>query len=382
MTSKLTREELRKRAKENINNLRFASKQRAFESARKEILADLQLAEYALEAMESEPYGFTEGERFGMVLEPRQWPAPKDGEPQLHIKEQPGPDIDTLRHAFETEEREETGGFNLHKSGIDYVDKSTQAQWEAWLVCRAAMLQGKAEPVSLHPELSVWYGSMPESNGKSNWTAILHRKGECLSTGITIELSEYPERVRYEADRVRHIIGELKEEPDILAYDADAHSGYVKPGNSPVTPDGKSATAPTGIPVIPDGYVMVPKEPTQAMCAAFNDSDYGRKSLRERYVAMLAAAQQPQDEPQNIPEIIPGWIPVSERMPDDDDFVYIWPRPDFGVELHVGQYCECSPKGDSWYAQVYEQNYGIEWYPITVTHWMPLPAAPQEVQGE
>lgn len=45
-------------------------------------------------------------------------------------------------------------------------------------------------------------------------------------------------------------------------------------------------------PVIPDGYVMVPKEPTQAMCAAFNDSDYGRKSLRERYVAMLAAATQ------------------------------------------------------------------------------------------
>ncbi|WP_233436474.1 DUF551 domain-containing protein [Raoultella ornithinolytica] len=132
-------------------------------------------------------------------------------------------------------------------------------------------------------------------------------------------------------------------------------------------------------PVIPDGYVMVPKEPTQAMCAAFNDSDYGRKSLRERYVAMLAAAQQPQDEPQNIPEIIPGWIPVSERMPDDDDFVYIWPRPDFGVELHVGQYCECSPKGDGWYAQVYGQNYGIEWYPITVTPWMPLPADPQEV---
>lgn len=79
----------------------------------------------------------------------------------------------------------------------------------------------------------------------------------------------------------------------------------------------------------------------------------------------------------------PGkWIPVSERMPDDDDFVYIWPRPDFGVELHVGQYCECSPKGDGWYAQVYEQNYGIEWHPITVTHWMPLPAGPQGVKGE
>ncbi|WP_425594239.1 DUF551 domain-containing protein [Klebsiella variicola] len=67
-------------------------------------------------------------------------------------------------------------------------------------------------------------------------------------------------------------------------------------------------------------------------------------------------------------------------MPDDDDFVYIWPRPDFGVELHVGQYCERSHKGVGWYAQVYEQNYGIEWYPITVTHWMPLPATPQEVK--
>lgn len=60
------------------------------------------------------------------------------------------------------------------------------------------------------------------------------------------------------------------------AYDA-CRAAMLQAGNSPV---------------IPDGYVMVPKEPTQAMCAAFNDSDYGRKSLRERYVAMLAAAPQ------------------------------------------------------------------------------------------
>nr|WP_259678579.1 DUF551 domain-containing protein [Klebsiella pneumoniae] len=90
--------------------------------------------------------------------------------------------------------------------------------------------------------------------------------------------------------------------------------------------------------------------------------------------AMLAAAPQ---SPGSEPATVPGkWIPVSERMPEDDDFVYIWPRPDFGVQLHVGQYCERSHKGGGWYAQVYEQNYGIEWHPITVTHWMPLPAGP------
>ncbi|EPX3843510.1 hypothetical protein ACWY7B_004725, partial [Enterobacter hormaechei] len=38
--------------------------------------------------------------------------------------------------------------------------------------------------------------------------------------------------------RIRHLIGELADEPDILAYDAEAHSGYVYPGNSPVIPDG------------------------------------------------------------------------------------------------------------------------------------------------
>ena len=114
-------------------------------------------------------------------------------------------------------------------------------------------------------------------------------------------------------------------------------------------------------------------------------TDYDRNVQNACRAAMLESA--PHDTPalnslQIVDSVAGKWIPVSERMPDDDDFVYIWPRPDFGVELHVGQYCECSPKGDGWYAQVYEQNYGIEWYPITVTHWMPLPAAPQEVKSE
>ncbi|WP_274643946.1 hypothetical protein [Pseudomonas serbica] len=75
-------------------------------------------------------------------------------------------------------------------------------------------------------ELAVWSGAMPESNGKSNFTIMLHRKDEHFSDGITYERSEYPERIRYEADRLRYLIGELDEDPFILDYDTDKHSGY------------------------------------------------------------------------------------------------------------------------------------------------------------
>lgn len=88
------------------------------------------------------------------------------------------------------------------------------------------------------PVLQVWYGAMPETNGKTNWTAILHRKGDHLWEGITIDRSEYPDRVRYEADRLRYLIGESDKRPCIIDYDANAHSGYAEPRNSPVIPDG------------------------------------------------------------------------------------------------------------------------------------------------
>lgn len=84
-----------------------------------------------------------------------------------------------------------------------------------------------APQVTSVPELAVWYGSMPESNGKTNWTAILHRKGEGIQDGFTIDRSEYPDRVRYAADRVRYLIGEIAERPYILNYDADEHSGHT-----------------------------------------------------------------------------------------------------------------------------------------------------------
>ncbi|CNH99889.1 Protein of uncharacterised function (DUF551) [Yersinia frederiksenii] len=136
----------------------------------------------------------------------------------------------------------------------------------------------------------------------------------------------------------------------------------------------------------PEGYKLVPTEITKAMRDAWDSAPNCHEdddvNMCNAYRAMIAAAPEPQNQQQNIPEIIPqGWINCSDQMPEDDDFVLIWPLPDFGVELHVGQYIKYHANGPGWFAQVYEQNYGVEFYPITVTHWMPLQTAPEKENG-
>ena len=83
----------------------------------------------------------------------------------------------------------------------------------------AGLEQGRKADKNSSDKLQVWFGSMPESNGRTNWTAILHR-GD-MSEGHTINRSQYPGRVRYAADCVRWLLGELEKKPFILDYDGD-----------------------------------------------------------------------------------------------------------------------------------------------------------------
>lgn len=80
--------------------------------------------------------------------------------------------------------------------------------------------------VMRQPLLTVRLQSFPESNGKRNWTALLVRTepwdrliGNC--GGITVARGELWNRVAYEAERTRFLIGERDTEPFILDYGDD-----------------------------------------------------------------------------------------------------------------------------------------------------------------
>ncbi|WP_419879980.1 DUF551 domain-containing protein [Klebsiella pneumoniae] len=88
-----------------------------------------------------------------------------------------------------------------------------------------------------------------------------------------------------------------------------------------------------------------------------------------RRAAMLAAAPQ---SPGSEPATAPGkWIPVSERMPEIGDIVLTA----MGGVVNVGE-TERSAANCRFFTSV------ISGRELPATHWMPLPAAPQEVKGE
>lgn len=214
---------------------------------------------------------------------------------------------------------------------------------------RAALLQGN-QPVSNHDEL-------PYAQVK----AVADLYALCWQSGEVVTYTPDPEKAtiwlnNYSGTCVQEYV-KLERLQEALA------------GNSPV---------------IPDGWVMVPKVVTAEIGNAINEVGQrctcGNCSQR-LWDLLLAAAPKPQNAPQNIPENIPagkstvtpdGWISCSERMPDSKTGVLV--AREFGRKgdwrMKWGTYIPGHPDAqDGWIIP------GASWLP---THWMPLPAPPQE----
>ncbi|MBL2340436.1 DUF551 domain-containing protein [Klebsiella pneumoniae] len=120
--------------------------------------------------------------------------------------------------------------------------------------------------------------------------------------------------------------------------------------------------------VIPDGWTCNDKANSALMMLdrieTVDPVDDDRIDGIKRIVRELAAA--PHDTPalnsvQSVVTVPGKWIPVSERMPENDVSVLTF---------------------DGMYKRVHHAMYGHWqcWEPEKITHWMPLPAAPQEVK--
>lgn len=111
--------------------------------------------------------------------------------------------------------------------------------------------------------------------------------------------------------------------------------------------------------------VVPPMQHWEELCREHPDMSIRDAIIRAAWwnhcrAAMLQAGNSP---------VIPGWIPVSEKLPEESGryWCYVEEQTDLGKSHYQWN---CSWNGERWWVE--GEDGGI------VTHWMPLPVAPKE----
>ncbi|HDU2486545.1 hypothetical protein [Klebsiella pneumoniae] len=220
--------------------------------------------------MNSEPYGFTDGDRRGMIYKPEH--ADRLNEP-----------LPVYRHAQPASLVPEDVRQALSKMDDEIIAELDTEESD----CRAAMLQERQKSAGV------------SNNCRSNENVQVMQDVSRCSTKAAPVLDSSPKTAESCCSKSPMWIG------------VDWAKGF-EPGNSPVIPgcDGAELMPSTGEVIdpasgpdrsvevryfAPPGYVMVPKEPTAEMIWAAKyamPSTVGWKSFKDAYIAMLAAAPQ------------------------------------------------------------------------------------------
>ncbi|WP_406904946.1 DUF551 domain-containing protein [Klebsiella oxytoca] len=295
----------------------MASRQTAFESAREEILADLQLAELALAAMDSSesvelPLDYLQGHKDGL-----EWAA------QLAEANHP-----------------ETGDW-LYDDPIELAK-----------AIRKGPDMPPVQPAPVVPD-DVLKALQKVARIRLDMDGF---DGD--RRGIADCLCDAEEALIEVVNRRAAMFNHPEQHLDMVDHSGDVNEKGGG-GNSPVIPDGWTCNDKANA-----ALMMLDRIET------VDPVDDDRIDGIKRIVRELAAA--PHDTPalnsvQSVDSVADRWIPVSEQMPEVGDIVLTA----MGGAVNVGE-MECSAANCRFFTSV------ISGRELPATHWMPLPAGPKE----
>jgi hypothetical protein len=247
------------------------------------------------------------------------------------------------------------------------------------------------------PRLTVRLTSFPEANGKRNWTALLVRVdkweglvGNC--GGVTVAHGELWNRVAYEAERAKFLIGERDTEPFVLDYGDDILTPEEWTGEGYESRFKHVEITARGMEV---GPVLHPSAVTDLSDAAdalerltagevelptLKGDREGRISIytamkhmkhygdRRAAAAVLTGHAAP----------APQWLPIKSAPTETEVFIGRWIDGKFIFGRSERVYEQANDlEGGTWSGWVWTIDDCSDSVAEAPTHWMPLPPPPE-----